>query len=91
MKKLSLVVLMTAVLAGCTAHVYSGKGNATILSSKALDVNTVELTAQKDNGEVVTLVRQYDAHATVGSRIVVGDAAANRDEDLKTIRRYEFK
>ena len=54
-------------------------------------MNTVEITAQKDNGEVVTLVRQYDAHAAVGSRIIVGDAAANRDEDLKTIRRYEFK
>lgn len=91
MKKLSLVLLASAVLAACTADVYPSKGNATVLASKALDQNTVELTIAKDDGEVVSMVRKYDAHATVGARVIVGDAAANRDEDLKTIRRYEFK
>lgn len=91
MKKLSLVVLMSAVLAACTADVYPSKGNATILSSKTLNQDTVELTIQKDDGEVVSMVRKYDAHATVGARVIVGDAKANQDEDLKTIRRYEFK
>lgn len=91
MKKLSLVLLVSAVLVACTADVYPSKGNATVLSSKALDQHTVELTIAKDDGEVVTMVRQYDAHATVGARVIVGDAQANRDEDLKTIRRYEFK
>lgn len=91
MKKLSLVVLMSAVLAACTADVYSGKGNATVLSSKALNADTVELTIAKDDGEVVTMTRKYDAHASVGARVIVGDAQANRDEDLKTIHRYEFK
>lgn len=91
MKKLSLILLMSAALAACTADSYSGEGNATILSSKTLDVNTVEITAVKDDGEVVKMTRQYDAHAAVGARIIVGDANANRDEDLQTIRRYEFK
>ncbi|MGX2950169.1 deoxyribose-phosphate aldolase [Ursidibacter sp. B-7004-1] len=91
MKKFSLVMLMSAVLAACTADVYSDKGNATILDSKDLDANTVELTVAKDDGEVVKMVRKYDSHAAVGARIVVGDAQANQDEDLKTIRRYEFK
>lgn len=91
MKKLSLVLLMSAALAACTADMYASKGNATILSSKALDNNTVELTIAKDDGEVVTMTRQYDSHAAVGARITVGDAQANQDEDLKTIRRYEFK
>lgn len=91
MKKLSLVVLMSAVLAACTADVYPSKGNATVLSSKTLNQDTVELTIQKDDGEVVSMVRKYDAHAAVGARVVVGDAQANQDEDLKTIRRYEFK
>lgn len=91
MKKLSLVLLMSAALAACTADVYSTEGNATILSSKTLDDNTVELTIAKDDGEVVTMTRQYDAHAAVGARIVVGDAQQNQDSDLKTIRRYEFK
>lgn len=91
MKKLSLVLLMSAVLAACTADVYPEKGNATILSSKTLDTDTVELTIGKDDGEVVTMTRKYDAHATVGARVIVGDAQANQDPDLKTVRRYEFK
>lgn len=91
MKKFSLVMLMSAVLAACTADVYSDKGNATVLNSRDLDPNTVELTVVKDNGEVAKMVRKYDAHAAVGARIVAGDMEANRDEDLKTIRRYEFK
>lgn len=91
MKKLSLVVLMSAVLAACTADVMPSKGNATVIGSKNLDANTVELTIAKDDGEVVTMTRLYDAHAPVGARVIVGDAQANRDEDLKTIRRYEFK
>lgn len=91
MKKLSLVVLISAVLAACTADVYSDKGNATVLASKMVDANTVELTLAKDDGEVVTMMRQYDAHAAVGARVTVGNAQENKDEDLKTIRRYEFK
>lgn len=91
MKKLSLVLLMSAVLAACTADVYPSKGNATILTSKTLDADTVELTIGKDDGEVVTMTRKYDAHATVGARVIVGDAQANQDADLKTVRRYEFK
>lgn len=91
MKKLSLVLLMSAVLAACTADVYPSKGNATILTSKTLDADTVELTIGKDDGEVITMTRKYDAHATVGARVIVGDAQANQDEDLKTVRHYEFK
>lgn len=91
MKKLSLVLLMSAVLAACTADVYPSKGNATILNSKTVDADTVELTIGKDDGEVVKMMRKYDAHATVGARVIVGDAQANQDPDLKTVRRYEFK
>lgn len=90
MKKLSLV-LLASLLAACTAETYTKQGNATILSSKAVDQNNVELTIAKDDGEIVKMTRLYDAHATVGARITVGDAKANRDEDLKTITRYEFK
>lgn len=88
MKKLSIIVLMSALLAACTAEVYSNKGNATILSSKNLSGNAVELVVQKDNGEVVTLTREYDAHAAVGARVELSDS---QNPELKTIRRYEFK
>ena len=91
MKKLSLALLMSAALAACTADVYSTKGNATVIGSKDLDKDTVELTIAKDNGEVATMVRKYDAHAAVGARVVAEDMQANQDADLKTIRRYEFK
>lgn len=91
MKKLSLAVLASIVLAGCTANVYSDKGNATILDSKFLSNDVVELTVQKDNGEVVKMTRQYDAHAAVGARVTVSDNYEHQDSDLKTITRYEFK
>lgn len=91
MKKLSLVVLMSAVLAACTQDVYSTKGNATVLSSKDLSPEVVELVVKKDNGEVVTMTRKYDAHAAVGARVNVSESYNHEDADLKTIRRYEFK
>lgn len=91
MKKLSLAVLVSMVLAACTAEVYSTKGDATILSSKDISKDVVELTVQKDNGEIVTLKRKYDSHATVGARVTVADQDNNQDADLNTIRRYEFK
>lgn len=90
MKKLSIIVLVSTLLAACTAEVYSNKGNATILSSKNLSGNAVELVVKKDNGEVVTLTREYDAHAAVGARVELSDSDA-QNPDLKTIRRYEFK
>ncbi|AHG74057.1 deoxyribose-phosphate aldolase [Mannheimia bovis] len=91
MKKLSLAVLATFALAACTADVYSDKGNATVLSSKEVSPEVVELTIQRDNGEVVTLTREYDAHAAVGARIHLADEIQKQDSDVKTIRRYEFK
>ena len=91
MKKLSLAVLVSMVLAACTADVYSTKGDATILSSKDVSKDVVELTVQKDNGEIVTLKRKYDSHATVGARVTVADQDNKQDADLNTIRRYEFK
>lgn len=91
MKKLSLTVLVSMVLAACTADVYSTKGDATILSSKDISKDVVELTVQKDNGEIVTLKRKYDSHATVGARVTVANQDNNQDADLNTIRRYEFK
>lgn len=91
MKKLSLAVLLSMVLAACTAEVYSTKGDATILSSKDISKDVVELTVQKDNGEIITLKRKYDSHATVGARVTVADQDNNQDADLNTIRRYEFK
>ncbi|GAB1650482.1 hypothetical protein Mh1950_09230 [Mannheimia haemolytica] len=51
MKKLSLAVLASLMLAACTADVYSDKGNATVLSSKAVSNDVVELTVQRDNGD----------------------------------------
>lgn len=91
MKKLSLAVLVSMVLAACTADVYSTKGDATVLSSKDISKDVVELTVQKDNGEIVTLKRKYDSHATVGARVTVADQGNSQDADLNTIRRYEFK
>ena len=91
MKKLSLAVLVSMVLAACTAEVYSSRGDATILSSKDISKDVVELTVQKDNGEIVTLKRKYDSHATVGARVTVADQENKQDADLNTIRRYEFK
>ena len=91
MKKLSLAVLVSMVLAACTAGVYSTKGDATILRSKDISKDVVELTVQKDNGEIVTLKRKYDSHATVGARVTVADQDNSQDADLNTIHRYEFK
>nr|WP_314741776.1 deoxyribose-phosphate aldolase [uncultured Haemophilus sp.] len=91
MKKLSLAVLLSMVLAACTSEVYSTEGDATILSSKDISKDVVELTVQKDNGEIITLKRKYDSHATVGARVTVADKDNGQDADLDTIRRYEFK
>ncbi|AFU19539.1 hypothetical protein [Actinobacillus suis] len=91
MKKFSLAVLATVALAACTQDFYSDKGNATVLSSKDLSKDVVELTVRKDNGEVVTMTREYDSHAAVGARVNVSDNYEHKDPDLKTIHRYEFK
>ncbi|WP_373767532.1 deoxyribose-phosphate aldolase [Glaesserella sp.] len=91
MKKLSLIVLMSAALTACTAEMYSSNGNATIISSKPIDTKVEEITVKKDSGEVVTMTRHYDAHAAVGARVHVSDTYNQEDADLKTIRRYEFK
>lgn len=91
MKKLSLAVLLSMVLAACTADVYSTEGNATILNSKDISKNVVELTVQKDSGEIIKLTRDYDSHAAVGARVYVADKDNNKDSDLITIDRYEFK
>jgi hypothetical protein len=91
MKKLSLAVLVSMVLAACTAETFSNRGNATIIGSKDLSKDVVELTVQKDNGEIVTMTREYDAHAAVGTRVNVTENYNHEDPDLKTITRYEFK
>lgn len=91
MKKFSLIVLMSAVLAACTAETYTKQGNATVVSSKNVSENVVELVIKKDNGDLVTMTREYDAHATVGARVIVADSYNHQDPDLKTIVRYEFK
>lgn len=91
MKKLSLAVFISFVLVACTADVYSDKGNATVLSSKPLSNEVVELVVQRDNGEKVTLTRESDAHAAVGARVHLADEIQKQDSDVKTIRRYEFK
>lgn len=91
MKKLSLAVLASMVLVACTQDFYADKGDATVLASKNLSPEVVELTVQKDNGEVVTMTRKYDAHASVGARVNTTDQYDHEDADLKTITRYEFK
>ena len=83
-------MLMSMALSACTAEVYSDRGNASVLSSKNLDQNTVELTVAKDNGEIVTIVRQYDSRTVVGARLIVDDAQS-KDDSVKTVHRYEFK
>ena len=91
MKKLSLAVLASLILAACTADVYSDKGNATVLSSKAVSNEQVELVVQRDNGETVKLIRKNDEHAAVGARVYLNDEIKNQDSDIQTIKRYEFK
>ncbi|QIW14922.1 deoxyribose-phosphate aldolase [Pasteurellaceae bacterium RH1A] len=96
MKKLSLVVLMSMVMAACTANVYNKQGNAQVVTSKAIGQTkegkeVVELLVRKDNGEEVVMTREYDAHVTVGSRIHVSEKYDHQDPDLISIRRYEFK
>lgn len=91
MKKLSLVVLMSMVMAACTASSYSKKGNASVILSTPKENNTVELVVRKDDGEQVVLLREYDSYITVGSRVSVKDADNHQDQDLKPIHRYEFK
>ncbi|WGE34017.1 membrane lipoprotein lipid attachment site-containing protein [Actinobacillus genomosp. 1] len=91
MKKISFALLATVTLAACTQDFYANKGNATVLSSKNLSQDSVELTVQKDSGEVVTLTRNNDPHATVGARVNLSEKTEQKDSDLTTIRRYEFK
>lgn len=91
MKKFSIIILTSVILAACTADIYSNSGNATILASKTLSKDVVELKVQKDDGQIITMTREYDSHATVGARVVVDEAEENLDSQLKTIRRYEFK
>lgn len=89
--KNAVLILVALAVSACTQSVYSNKGNATILSSKNLSPETVELVVRKDNGEEVTMTRKYDAHATVGARVNVSESYTHQDADLNTIRRYEFK
>ena len=70
------------VLAACPAEVYSTEGDATILSSKDISKDVVELTVQKDNGEIITLKRKYDSHATVGARVTVADKDNGQDANV---------
>lgn len=91
MKKLTLIALMSLVMTACTANCYSGKGNATVLTSKNITDKTVELTVKKDDGNVLTLQRQYDSHVVPGSRVNVSDEYNKQDSDLVSIKRYEFK
>lgn len=91
MRKLSLIVLSGLMLGACTHTVYTNKGNATIVTSKNLSPETVELLVRKDNGEEIVMTRKYDSHATVGARVEVSDSYNHQDADLKTITRYEFK
>lgn len=89
--KNAVLILVALAVSACTQSVYSNKGNATILSSKNLSPETVELVVRKDNGEEVTMTRKYDAHATVGARVNISENYTHQDADLNTIRRYEFK
>lgn len=89
--KNAVLILAALAVSACMQSVYSNKGNATILSSKNLSPETVELVVRKDNGEEVTMTRKYDAHATVGARVNVSESYTHQDADLNTIRRYEFK
>lgn len=86
MKKYLLTLIAATTLVACTSDVYSSKGNATIQSSKPITSEQVELVVQKDNGELVTITRNYDAHAAVGARVNIDD-----ENKIKTIHRYEFK
>lgn len=91
MKKWIWLGLMSVALSACSAQSYSKKGNATVLSSKDIDDRTVELVVKKDDGNLVTLTRQYDAHAAVGARVQLDEIISQQDGDLTTIKRYEFK
>lgn len=86
MKKLSSILLIGIISVACTAEKYTSEGNATIVTSEYLSFDSVKLTIKKDNGELVTINRKYDAHATVGTRVHINEM--NR---LETIPRYEFK
>lgn len=89
MKKSAAILVVTFLLAACSAEVYSEKGNATILTSQNLSNEVQELTVRRDNGEIVTVTREFDSHAAVGARVNL--AEGNDNPTLKTIRRYEFK
>ena len=89
MKKLILVVLMIATLSACTAGVYANRGNASIIRSKPVSAETVELTIQKDSGEVVTLTRGHNGKAAVGARVhLIEDG---EQPDIVLVNRYDFK
>lgn len=90
MNKCVLAVAIFA-LVGCTQSFYAKKGNATIISSKNLSPEVVELVVKKDSGEEVVMTREYDAHATVGARVNVSETYNHEHSDLNTIHRYEFK
>lgn len=89
MKKFVLVTVVSSLLVACSAEVYSKKGNATILSSRYVSDDKVELVVVNDKNESFTIVRPYDAHATVGSRVYL--THDEQKTELETIRRYEFK
>lgn len=91
MKKLTLVALVCLMMTACTASSYANKGNATVLTSKFINNDAIELTIQKDNGQVITMFRKYDGHVTVGSRVNVNEEYNQQDSDLISITRYEFK
>lgn len=91
MKTLTTAIILSLALSACTAQVYTNKGNATVLTSKDISKDVSELTVRRDNGEVLTIQREYDAHATAGARIYLADPYENRSSDLTTIRRWEFK
>lgn len=90
MKKLSLAILMSLTLAACTANVYTDEGNASVVSTAPKGTTTdgkevVELTLVTDDGQEVVMLREYDAHVTVGSRVTL------TEDDLNSLRRFEFK
>ena len=90
MKKLSLVVLMIAALSACTETIYSHQGNASIIDSKSISAERVELVIQKDSGELVTLQRERDERASVGARVSLTESNG-KQPNLVIIQHHEFK
>ena len=90
MKKVSLVVLMIAALSACTETIYWHKGNASIIDSKSISAERVELVIQKDSGELVTLQRERDERASVGARVSLTESNG-KQPNLVIIQHHEFK